>query len=161
MSKNTGLQKNRPPKRTNTTGKYYDGIGIFESSMYDGIDEAIISMKKAGRKVYLATLKPEDQAWEIIRMYKIDGLFDGIFGARHDLGILHKPQVLERALELIGEHPGRSVMVGDRKYDIIAAKQMGFDSVGVLYGYGTRQELVAEGCDIIVDSVEDLKLLLG
>ncbi len=141
--------------------EYYDGIGIFESSMYERIDKAIISMKEAGRKVYLATLKPEEQAFQIVRMYKIEKLFDGIYGARHDLDILHKPQVLQRAVELIGSHPGESVMVGDRKYDIIAAKQMGFHSVGVLYGYGAKQELTEQGCDIIVDNVDDLKILLG
>ena len=136
--------------------EYYDGIGIFESSMYEGIDKAIISMKESGRKVYLATLKPEEQAIQITEHYKIDKLFDGIYGARHDLGILHKQQVLQRAVEKIGKHPGESVMVGDRKYDIMAAKHMGFYSVGVLYGYGTRQELVEQGCDIIVQSVADL-----
>ena len=136
--------------------EYYDGIGIFESTMYEGVDKAIINMKESGRKVYLATLKPEEQAVQITKRYKIDKLFDGIYGARHDLGILHKPQVLQRAVEKIGRHPGESVMVGDRKYDIIAAKQMGFYSVGVLYGYGTRQELTEQGCDIVVQSVADL-----
>lgn len=141
--------------------EYYDGIGIFESTMYDGIEEAIVSIKDSGKKVYLATLKPENQAKQIVERYGISGLFDGIFGARHDLDILHKQQVLERAIELIKEHPGKSVMVGDRKHDINAAKHVGFSSVGVLYGYGTYDELESAGCDIIVDSVQDLKQLLG
>ena len=140
---------------------YYDGIGIFESTMYDGVDETIASIKDSGKKVYLATLKPENQAIQIVERYGISGLFDGVYGARHDLDILHKQQVLERAVKLIKEHPGKSVMVGDREHDVNAAKHIGFGSVGVLYGYGTYDELESAGCDIIVDSVQDLKQLLG
>jgi len=141
--------------------EYYDGIGIFESTLYDGIEKAIIDIKESGKRVYIATLKPEDQAKQIIDMYGITGLFDDIFGARHDLGIMHKQKVLDRAVELIGQYPVNSVMVGDRNHDVNAAKHIGFDSVGVLYGYGTCEELKDAGCDIIVDSVGDLSALLG
>lgn len=140
---------------------YYDGIGIFESRMYDGIDDVIKNIKNSGKRVYIATLKPEEQAKQIIEMYGLTNLFEDIFGARHDLGIMHKEKVLDRAVEIIGEYPENSVMVGDRNHDVNAAKHIGFKSVGVLYGYGTSEELKSAGCDIIVDSVEDLCELLG
>ncbi len=141
--------------------EYYDGIGIFTSTMYDGIADAVEAMRASGKTVYIATLKPEDQAIQILQMYGITDLFSGIFGARHDLGIMHKPLVLERAIEIIGETPKNAVMVGDRNHDVFAGAHIGFGTVGVLYGYGGYDELFGAGCDIIVDSVSDLSALLG
>ncbi|MBT3319331.1 MAG: HAD hydrolase-like protein [Clostridia bacterium] len=141
--------------------EYYDGIGIFESSMYDGIADAIEDMRASGKTVYIATLKPEDQAKQITEMYGITHLFAGIFGARHDLNIMHKQKVLDRAVQIIGETPRNAVMVGDRNHDVIAGHHIGFGTVGVLYGYGSFDELNDAGCDIIVDSVTDLSTLLG
>jgi phosphoglycolate phosphatase len=141
--------------------EYYDGIGIFESSMYDGVADAIEDMRASGKTVYIATMKPEDQAKQIIEMYGITHLFRDIFGARHDLGIVYKQLVLERAVQIIGEKPQNAVMVGDRNHDVIAGKHIGFGTVGVLYGYGELKELNDAGCDIIVDSVADLSTLLG
>lgn len=141
--------------------EYYDGIGIFESTMYDGITDAIENMRAAGKTVYIATLKPEDQAKQILQMYGITHLFADIFGARHDLGIVHKKMVLERAVQIIGETPKNAVMVGDRNHDVFAGAHIGFGTVGVLYGYGEYEELFGAGCDIIVDSVSDLDILLG
>ena len=141
--------------------EYYDGIGIFESTMYDGIADAIEDMRACGKGVYIATLKPEDQAKQILQMYGITHLFSDIFGARHDLNIMHKQKVLDRAVQIIGEKPQNAVMVGDRNHDVIAGKHIGFGTVGVLYGYGEFDELNDVGCDIIVDSVADLSTLLG
>ncbi len=141
--------------------EYYDNIGIYESTMYDGIAEAIENMRAVGKTVYMATLKPEDQAIQILKMYGIVHLFDGIFGARHDLNIMHKPLVLERSIEIIGERPKNAVMVGDRNHDVFAGAHFGFGTIGVLYGYGGYDELFDAGCDIIVDSVSDLDALLG
>lgn len=141
--------------------EYYDGIGIFESTLYEGVVDVIENIKSAGRRVYIATMKPEDQAKQILDMYGITQMFCGVFGARHDLGIVHKHMVLDRAVDIIGETPKSSVMVGDRHYDVLAGKHVGFGTVGVLYGYGTYDELKYAGCDIIVDSVRDLSLLFG
>jgi len=141
--------------------EYYDGIGIFESTLYEGIADAIESMRDSGKTVYIATMKPEDQAKQILGMYGITHLFCDIFGARHDLGIVHKQMVLERAVQIIGETPKNAVMVGDRNHDVYAGTHIGFGTVGVLYGYGEYEELFGAGCDIIVDSVSDLDILLG
>lgn len=141
--------------------EYYDGIGIFESTLYDGIADAIEAMRTADKTLYIATMKPEEQAKQILQMFGIAHLFKDIFGARHDLGIMHKHLVLERAVQIIGETPKNAVMVGDRNHDVIAGKNIGFGTVGVLYGYGELKELTDAGCDIIVDSVADLSTLLG
>lgn len=141
--------------------EYYDAKGIFETSPYEGIINAIERMRCAGKITYIATLKPEDQALMVIERFGIKDLFNGIFGARHDLGIFHKEGVLERAVELIGQSPANSVMVGDRHHDVLAGAHMKFHTVGVLYGYGDFDELKNAGCDIIADTVDDLAALLG
>ncbi|MGI5848838.1 MAG: HAD hydrolase-like protein [Christensenellales bacterium] len=140
--------------------EYYHNQGIYESRLYDGIREAIIDIKDSGKKIYLATSKPEAQALCVLEHYNLLSLFSDVFAARHDLGVYNKSQVLERAVSLIGGIP-RSIMVGDRHYDILGGKHVGFDTAGVLYGYGDIKELTAAGCDYIVDTAQDLSKLLG
>lgn len=141
--------------------EYFDQKGIYETSPYTGIVNAIEAMRSAGKATYVATLKPEDQALSVIERFGIKELFNGIFGARHDLGIFYKEGVLERAVEIIGQTPVNSVMVGDRHHDVLAGLHMEFDTVGVLYGYGDFDELKNAGCDIIAETVGDLAALLG
>jgi phosphoglycolate phosphatase len=68
-----------------------------------------------------------------------------------------KQRIIENALAAcnVGDY-SQAVMIGDRKYDIIAAKALGISSIGVLYGYGDRRELVAAGVDCIVQDVQEL-----
>lgn len=141
--------------------EYYDRQGIYETSPYEGIINAIETIRSTGKNTYIATLKPEDQALMVIERFGIKDIFDDIFGARHDLGIFHKEGVLERAVEIIGQAPSNSVMIGDRHHDVLAGAHMGFDTIGVLYGYGDFDELKNAGCDVIAETVEDLAALLG
>lgn len=140
--------------------EYYYNKGIYESSLYDGIKEMITAIKSTGKTVYIATLKPQDQAEDMLSRFGISSLFSGIFGARHDLGIYDKIEILQRAVGMIGE-VSKAVMVGDRHYDMISGQHVGFDTIGVLYGYGNYTELRDAGCDYLVDSVQDLYSMLG
>jgi len=139
---------------------YYDSKGIYESCLYEGIEDAIKAIKSTGKTLYVATLKPQDQAETMLKRFGISALFSGVFGARHDLGIYHKNGVLQRASEMLGNGL-HAVMVGDRYYDIISGQHVGFDTIGVLYGYGDYEELKTAGCDYLVDSVQDLYTMLG
>jgi phosphoglycolate phosphatase len=68
-----------------------------------------------------------------------------------------KAALIIHALNQVGEKPDSSaVMVGDTKYDILGAKQAGIPSAGVLYGYGTKEELIKHGADIIIPKTEDI-----
>lgn len=140
--------------------EYYDSKGIFENRLYDGIKEALNHIRSSGKALYVATSKPEALAHKVLERFGIDSVFSGVFAARHELGIYEKSEVLEYAVRQLGEVP-RSVMVGDRRYDIIGAKHVGFDAVGVLYGYGDEAELIEAGCDYTAESPEDLAALLG
>lgn len=140
--------------------EYLLNKGIYENRLYDGITEALISIKQAGKPVYIATSKPEQQALIVLEHFGITHLFSGVFAARHEQGIYEKSEVLGLALKALGK-PERPVMVGDRSYDIIGGRHVGFDTMGVLYGYGDAEELTQAGCDYTADSTADLAVFLG
>lgn len=140
--------------------EYYISKGIYESCLYDGIKQTIKAIKSTGKTVYIATLKPQDQAEILLNWLGISDLFSGVFGARHDLGISHKNDILKLALDALGEVMP-AVMVGDRYYDILSGQHVGLDTVGVLYGYGNYTELKDAGCDYLADSPDDLYTMLG
>jgi phosphoglycolate phosphatase len=141
--------------------EYYLDKGIHESRLYDGIEEALHMIKASGRALYIATSKPEVMAMPILERYGLLPLFDAVFGARHEEGIYDKTQVLEYGISRIGQAPADAVMVGDRCHDIIGGRAVGFDTIGVLYGYGDRKELLNASPDYIIDSVADLAAMLG
>lgn len=140
--------------------EYLLSKGIYENRLYDGIVETLTAIKQSGKPIYIATSKPEQQAHIVLDHFGINYLFTDVFAARHEVGIFEKSEVLENALKKLGK-PECPVMVGDRFYDIEGGKHVGFDTVGVLYGYGDSEELIGAGCDITVDTTADLAVLLG
>lgn len=141
--------------------EYYTDKGIFENALYDGIPELLRELKAAGKRVLLATSKPEVFAVQILEHFGVAQHFDRIAGATLDEKRVEKPDVIAYALESAGTTDlTQTVMVGDRKHDILGAKQFGMDSIGVLYGYGDRAELQNAGATHIVDSVAALGELL-
>jgi phosphoglycolate phosphatase len=141
--------------------EYYLSKGIYESRLYDGIEDALRAVKASGKALYIATSKPEVMSLPILERYGLLGLFDAVFGARHEEGIFDKTQVLQHAMHRLGGVPDGSVMVGDRSHDILGGRAVGIGTVGVLYGYGDRKELMDCDPDYLVDTTADLAALLG
>ena len=141
--------------------EYFSVKGIYENTMYDGIAELLEQIKDSGRKVVLATSKPEEFAAEILRYFRIDQYFDFIAAATMDGTRNSKADVIAYALESCSVTDLSSVvMIGDREYDINGAKEAGIDSIGVLYGYGSREELENAGATYIAESVTDIISLI-
>lgn len=141
--------------------EYYSDRGIFENVLYDGIEEILDRIKSSGRKIVLATSKPEPFANKILEYFKIDGYFDFVAGSTMDETRVHKAEVITYALQSCGiTDLSSTVMVGDREHDIIGAKKTGLDSIGVLYGYGGREELMSAGATHIAEQVADIIDLL-
>jgi phosphoglycolate phosphatase len=140
--------------------EYYVRQGVYESRLYDGIVEAIEDIRRSGKRVYLATAKPEHIAMMVVNHFGILSLFDRVFAVRRDIGIFDKLQVMQSVAAELGSIPGPA-MVGDRCFDIEGGRAVGFVTVGVLYGYGSREELLAAKSDYLLDSVGDLSALLG
>ena len=131
------------------TAKYrerYNVEGWKENEVYDGIEEALQCLYDVGKTLLVATSKPQDQAIKILEHFGLARYFQDICGADPKTGRNHKDKVIQYALEKNGITDLNSVlMVGDTKYDIIGAKQCGIDGVGVLYGFGTKEEMELAG----------------
>lgn len=145
--------------------EYYNIYGWWDNTMYDGIPGMLASLKAAGKKVVLATSKPLDTAKKVLELFGLTEYFDFIGGAvshRND----QKWQVLNWSLTSVGidindpSSLAKCVMIGDRKYDAEGARICGIDSVGVLYGHGTEEEMNASGFTYLVKTVDDISKLL-
>ena len=130
----------------------YNDIGLFENRVYPGIRRLLRMLKQQGCYLGVATGKPEEPSRRILAKFKLDKYLDAIVGpAPSDLA--DKKRLIQKALP---ETYDEAWMVGDRCFDIAGAKAVGIGSIGVGYGYGTRQELEEAGCDVYVDTVQQL-----
>lgn len=137
--------------------EYYREKGIYENELYDGVAAMLQELSDAGKKIILATSKPEVFAAEILRYFQIDKYFDFIGGATMDGIRSKKADVIAYALEKCNVTDlSSAVMVGDREQDIFGAKEIGIDSIGILYGYGDRVELQNAGATYIAETVKDI-----
>ena len=140
--------------------EYYAAHGIFENTLFDGVAELLATLKKRGKKVVLATSKPEHYARLILEHFGIDKYFDAICGGSMDEKRNKKDEVIAYALGESKTDAADAVMVGDRYFDIDGAKANGLASVGVLFGYGDRAELEGAGADTIAADVKELEKIL-
>ena len=145
--------------------EYFSERGWHENKEYPGIKEMLDALKAAGKVLLVATSKPEVFARKILEYFCMAGYFDFIGGADMGETRVRKADVIRYVLEQYGldaspETLARCVMVGDREHDVLGARECGMDCVGVLYGYGDRQEM--DGCRPAwtADTVDELKDLL-
>jgi len=132
--------------------------GLYENEVYEGIVELLETLKANGKTLVLATSKPEEYTIQILKHFHLYDYFDYIAGATMDGSRGEKADVIRYALEISGiTNRFDAVMVGDRNYDVLGAKENGIDSVGVLYGFGDYSELVDAGANYIAETVEDIK----
>lgn len=137
--------------------EYYRDKGIYENTVYTGVEDMLKKLNDAGKKVILATSKPEVFAKEVLRYFNLKDYFYYAAGANLDGTLTDKAEVIAYALAEGGVTDKSAViMIGDREHDIIGANKNGIDSMGVLYGYGSREELENAGADYIAATVEDI-----
>ncbi|HFI0715328.1 TPA: HAD family hydrolase [Streptococcus suis] len=139
---------------------YFKDKGMFENQLYDGILPLLESLKQAGKTLSIATSKPEVFAKQILEYFDIAHYFDVIAGASLDSSRISKTDVISYALAQLDYDPQTTIMVGDREHDIEGAQANQLASIGVLYGYGNRQELEEAGASWIIETVPDLPKLL-
>lgn len=141
--------------------EYFSVKGIYENYVYDGIEDMLYVLKKAGKKIYVATSKPEKFAKMILKHFHLETYFEDVCGATMDGSRSKKGDVIRYALNK--NHLtdlNQIVMVGDRLHDMKGAMENQIDSIGVLYGFGSREELSKAGAGHIVETVSELKTLL-
>lgn len=137
--------------------EYYREKGMFENLVYDGIEELLIAINDKGKKAAVATSKPEPFARQILEHFNLTKYFVYIGGAKMNETRTNKAEVIDYVLQEIGiTDKSKVVMVGDREHDIIGAKKNELDSIGVLFGYGSREELEKVDATYIAPTVEDI-----
>ena len=131
--------------------------GLYENEVYAGVPEMLRNLKEQGKIIILATSKPEEYAIKILKHFDLYQYFDFIAGATMDGSRGEKADVIAYALKISRiEDKTKAIMVGDRNYDILGAKEHGLDSIGVLFGFGDYEELTKEGATYIAETVEDI-----
>jgi len=138
--------------------EYFSVKGLFENAVYEDIPALLKDLKDKGKTLIVATSKPQVFAEQILEHFKIDKYFSFIGGSTLEETRTQKAEVIEYVLETMNISDfSKTVMIGDREHDVIGAKKVGIKSIGVLYGYGSRDELEKAGADYIVRSVREIK----
>lgn len=137
--------------------EYFRPKGLYENHVYDGVEDLLRELKAGGKEMIVATSKPEEFAVEILKHFNLYQYFDFVGGASMDEKRVKKSDVIAYALEKCNVTAlDAVVMIGDREHDVYGAKQIGVDSIGVLYGYGDYEELKQAGADYIVERPSEI-----
>lgn len=137
--------------------EFFSTKGLYENEVYEGIPGMLEELKKRGVTVALATSKPYEFSVEILRYFGLSGYFDHVGAATMDGRISKKEDVISNLLgQLNYEDKACVLMVGDRYHDIEGAKANGLHSAGVLWGYGTEEELKKAGAEYLFARPEDI-----
>lgn len=144
--------------------EYYSDKGIFENRVYEGIPQLLKDLKDAGKTLVVATSKPEVFAKQILEHFGLDSYFDYVAGSNLDGSRTKKEEVIRYALDSCNiftkEQMAETIMIGDRKHDVLGAGKVSIDSIGVLFGYGDKEELEEAGATYIAETVKMLSSLL-
>ena len=137
--------------------------GLYENDLYEGIPELLDTLKKSGSEIILATSKPIEFSEKIIDYFDLTQYFSFMAGSTLKGERDTKAEVIEYALQEMNiTDLSQVVMIGDREHDIYGAKANNIESIGILYGFGNREEFEKAGADYICDTVDNLgKLILG
>jgi len=131
-------------------------VGLYENEVYDGIPEVLEALQNNGHTLYVATSKPAVYAERIIDHFGLDRYFKRVFGSELDGTRSDKTGLISHILQRELIAPSATSMIGDREHDIIGAIENSIYGFGVLWGYGTRDELENSGAHAFFKTPEDL-----
>ncbi len=139
---------------------FYGETGLFEASLYDGVEETLRALTAAGCRLFLATAKRLDFADRMLERFGVARYFEGIYGSVPGGALDQKSALIAHILAENDIDPAEAVMVGDRRYDITGAHANGVRAIGALWGYGDRAELEQAGADLLAGSPAELEALV-
>ncbi len=134
----------------------YTNKGLLESKLYDGIKELLEALKKENIKIGIASSKPQDYIEALLDHFDVKKYFDSICGVSFTADCESKANIITRCVKELEVNGNEIIMVGDKKYDIEGAKANLIDSVGVMWGYGSKIEFVEAGAKFIADKIHDI-----
>ena len=151
-----GLQNKDIDKAVIYYRERYTDVGLFENQVYKGIPATLKILQKNHIKMYLMTAKPHSYAKKITAHFGLTKFLTYVFGWELDGKNTDKTDLIGHSLGFLNISPSKVIMVGDRKYDIIGAKENLVKTIGVLWGYGTKFELEGTKPDYLVKTPEEL-----
>jgi phosphoglycolate phosphatase len=139
----------------------YAEVGIDGHTVFDGIADTLQYLKAAGARMFVATSKPVTFASQIIQQHGLSGVFQTVYGSELDGTRADKTELIAYVLASERLSPDTCIMIGDRKHDIIGAIKNSVGSAGVLWGYGSRDELVEAGAERVVERPSCLRTMIS
>jgi phosphoglycolate phosphatase len=139
----------------------YATHGIYENSLYPGALAGLETLSARGWTIRIVTSKREDFARDVLEHCGLMRHVAAVVGFDASGSTTDKGRLLEALLAREGMRAEECWMIGDRSYDVIAARENGVRAIGVLWGYGSRSELVNTGAEVLAESWEQLVTLLG
>ena len=140
--------------------EYFSEKGLYENEVYSGIEELLGFLFSHKYKLFVATSKPTLFSERILKYFNLDKYFVGIVGSNLDNTRTDKTEVISHVVSVHRLQTKTSVMIGDRKHDIIGAKNNSMRSIAVTYGYGSLEEISLYKPDFIVNNCDELKSIL-
>lgn len=139
----------------------FNESGLYENHVYAGIEEVLKTFCASGHPLYVATSKPVVYAERIMEHFSLSAYFERVFGSELDGTRADKTELLAYALAETDFDAEDCIMIGDRSHDMIGARNNRMTAIGVLYGYGSEEELSAAGAHRIAATSEDLPETVG
>ena len=136
--------------------KRFGSVGLFENEVYSGIPEVLEALRGEDHTLYVATSKPAVYAERIIDHFGLHSYFKSVYGSELDGTRSDKASLISYLLKMESIAPHEACMIGDRQYDMIGANANGVCGFGVLWGYGTKDELQASGAHSFINNPRDL-----
>lgn len=151
-----GLPEEQAREAVRLYREYYGETGLFENELIPGTVEFLRELKQRGKRVCLATSKPEQFSVRILERFGIAQYFDFIGAAAMDGSRDSKLAVIQYVLGSTGASPQECLMIGDRMHDIIGAHDAGMKCAAVLVGFGSREEFAEYKADYVAETLADV-----
>lgn len=138
-------------------------VGIFENFVYEGIPQMLEELQKQGKKLVIASSKPEKFVLQILEKFQLRSCFCEVVGATMNETRTAKAEVIQEALtrlHLTDADKPEILMIGDRKHDVEGAAACGIDCLGTTIGFAAPGELEAAGAAYVVNTVEEMREFL-
>ena len=155
FQKHYGMDEDTSREAVRQFRVYYNQMGgILENEVYDGVRELLRDLKAAGKRLMIATSKPQAAAELVMHHFGLDEYVPEIIGGTDDTRNT-KGKVIAWAIREYGLDPGKVIMVGDREHDIHGAAENGIPAIGITWGYGDRAELEGAGAKAVFDTPKE------
>lgn len=135
-------------------------VGLYENSVYTGIPDTLASLQAQGFRLFLATAKPRVFAERILDHFQLSPYFEVAFGSELDGQFTDKPSLVRHILDSMVLSPEHTMIIGDRKYDLLGGQANGVHSGAVTYGYGSHEELQLAGAKVWFHAPTDISQTL-